>query len=377
MDEQCDGCDTCNSPRTALPTNQSPTDDSDVGPPGALWHIFLPEDMPTLRAFLTQITEEETGASVEPGSDPIHDQLFYLDQPLLDRLYAYAGVLPCTIIQFCGDAVFVPAGAAHQVRNLNSCIKAAVDFVSPEHLPQCFQLIEEFRRLSTNHQNHEDKLQVKNMLFHAVKDALSVLLLANDTMTSTSEERELEPDENTALFSIAQLFDPNQNMNDSGFFMNASLLNKEEMKKIDHANHFRSEHSTRSTMDHPIRGCLEHSSDSPVNRKSDRKKNSKSISNRGRTKGRPGRPKSMPTALLNSQDSPSYNEPKGSADSDSSHSSSQADHVAVQASGCIVEELRTSRPHSSPYHTTQTAVRCIDHCDQAIDQCSAQTDLPV
>ncbi|KAF5403754.1 Jumonji domain-containing protein 1 [Paragonimus heterotremus] len=359
------------------PTSQSPTDDSDIGPPGALWHIFLPEDMPTLRAFLTQITEEETGASVEPGSDPIHDQLFYLDQPLLDRLYAYAGVLPCTIIQFCGDAVFVPAGAAHQVRNLNSCIKAAVDFVSPEHLPQCFQLIEEFRRLSTNHQNHEDKLQVKNMLFHAVKDALSVLLLSNDTITSTSEQRDLKPDENTALFNIAQLFDPSRNMNDSEFFMNASLLNKEEMKKIDHANHFRSEHLTRSTMDHPIRGCLEHSSDLSTNRKSDRKKISKSMSNRGRTKGRPGRPKSLSTALLNSQDSPSYNEPKGSPDSDSSHSSSQADHVAVQASGSIVEELRTSRPHSSPYHTTQTAVRCIDHCDQAIDQCSAQTDLPV
>lgn len=92
--------------------------DSDAGPPGALWHIFLPEDMPVLRAFLTQITEEETGTSVEPGSDPIHDQLFYLDQPLLDRLYAYGGVHPCTVVQFCGDAVFVPAGAAHQVCSL-------------------------------------------------------------------------------------------------------------------------------------------------------------------------------------------------------------------------------------------------------------------
>ncbi|VDP88977.1 unnamed protein product [Echinostoma caproni] len=152
---------------------------TDCGPPGALWHIFLPEDMPALREFLIQITEEESGAPLEPGSDPIHDQLFYLDQPLLDRLYACMGVLPCTIVQFRGDAVFIPAGAAHQVRNLNSCIKAAVDFVSPEHLPQCFQLIEEFRRLSSTHQNHEDKLQVKNMLFHAVKDALSVLLTSD------------------------------------------------------------------------------------------------------------------------------------------------------------------------------------------------------
>ncbi|CAL8078522.1 unnamed protein product [Calicophoron daubneyi] len=149
----------------------------DVGPPGALWHIFLPGDMPALREFLTQVREEETGAPLEPGNDPIHDQLFYLDQPLLDRLYACTGVLPVTIVQFYGDAIFIPAGSAHQVRNLNSCIKAAVDFVSPEHLPQCFQLVEEFRRLSTTHQNREDKLQVKNMLYHGIKDALSVLLL--------------------------------------------------------------------------------------------------------------------------------------------------------------------------------------------------------
>lgn len=88
---------------------------TDCGPPGALWHIFLPEDMPILRDFLTQITEEENGAPLEPGSDPIHDQLFYLDQPLLDRLYTCTGVLPCTIVQFRGDAVFIPAGAAHQV----------------------------------------------------------------------------------------------------------------------------------------------------------------------------------------------------------------------------------------------------------------------
>lgn len=87
-----------------------------------------------------------------------------------------------------------------QVRNLNSCIKAAVDFVSPEHLPQCFQLIEEFRRLSNTHQNHEDKLQVKNMLFHAVKDALSVILTSDPPparlSSCKSHRRKLAPDEN-------------------------------------------------------------------------------------------------------------------------------------------------------------------------------------
>lgn len=80
-----------------------------------MWHIFLPEDSNGLREFLSRVSESETGTPVESGSDPIHDQLFYMDQSLLDRLYDCMGIQPCTIVQFHGDAVFIPAGAAHQV----------------------------------------------------------------------------------------------------------------------------------------------------------------------------------------------------------------------------------------------------------------------
>ena len=62
-----------------------------------------------------------------------------------------------------------------QVRNLNSCIKAAVDFVSPERVKYCLQTTDEFRNLSDRHANHEDKLQIKSVIYHAVKDCLSVL----------------------------------------------------------------------------------------------------------------------------------------------------------------------------------------------------------
>merc|ERR1712037_863241 len=74
-----------------------------------------------------------------------------------------------------GDVVFIPAGAPHQVRNVHNCIKIAEDFVTPENLEWCFMLTEEFRHLSDHHSNHEDKLQIKNILFHAVKDCLTVL----------------------------------------------------------------------------------------------------------------------------------------------------------------------------------------------------------
>ena len=61
------------------------------------------------------------------------------------------------------------------MRNIHNCIKVAEDFVSPENLEWCFYQTEEFRHLSDTHTNHEDKLQIKNILFHAVKDCLTVL----------------------------------------------------------------------------------------------------------------------------------------------------------------------------------------------------------
>lgn len=48
-----------------------------------------------------------------------------------------------------------------QVRNIHNCIKVAEDFVSPENLEWCFYQTEEFRHLTDNHTNHEDKLQIK------------------------------------------------------------------------------------------------------------------------------------------------------------------------------------------------------------------------
>jgi len=41
-----------------------------------------------------------------------------------------------------------------------SCIKVALDFVSPENVGECFRLTEEFRTLPINHKSTEDKLEV-------------------------------------------------------------------------------------------------------------------------------------------------------------------------------------------------------------------------
>ncbi|NXG44327.1 KDM3A demethylase, partial [Psilopogon haemacephalus] len=156
--------------------------------PGALWHIYAAKDTEKIREFLKKVAEEQ-GQENPVDHDPIHDQSWYLDRPLRKRLHQEYGVQGWAIVQFLGDVVFIPAGAPHQasprdaVHNLYSCIKVAEDFVSPEHVKHCFWLTQEFRYLSHTHTNHEDKLQVKNVIYHAVKDAVGILR-ANESSLS-------------------------------------------------------------------------------------------------------------------------------------------------------------------------------------------------
>ena len=75
-----------------------------------------------------------------------------------------------------------------QVRNIHNCIKIAEDFVSPENLEWCFYQTEEFRHLSDTHTNHEDKLQIKNILYHSVKECVNLL---STKKPDESQERNL------------------------------------------------------------------------------------------------------------------------------------------------------------------------------------------
>ncbi|XP_050072173.1 lysine-specific demethylase 3A [Anopheles maculipalpis] len=142
--------------------------------PGALWHIYHAQDADKIRALLNKI-ELERGGTIKPNHDPIHDQKWYLDRNMRKRLQQEYRVEGYAIVQCSGDAIFIPAGAPHQVRNLHNCIKVAEDFVSPENVSHCLKLTNEFRHLSRTHSNHEDKLQIKNIIYHTVKDAVSCI----------------------------------------------------------------------------------------------------------------------------------------------------------------------------------------------------------
>ncbi|KAI9441323.1 hypothetical protein H4582DRAFT_1848819 [Lactarius indigo] len=128
---------------------------------GARWDLYRAEDAPAIRQFLSERFK------LANGLDPIHSQQFYLDERLRVELYTKTGVRSHRVLQRQGEAVFIPAGCAHQVCNLSDCIKVAMDFVSPENIERCARLTEEFRAQNLERMWKEDVLQLQTMMWYA------------------------------------------------------------------------------------------------------------------------------------------------------------------------------------------------------------------
>ncbi|CBI23011.3 unnamed protein product, partial [Vitis vinifera] len=150
-------------------------DHSEVAYGGAVWDIFRRQDVPKLIEFLRKHQKEFrhiNNLPVDSVIHPIHDQTLYLTERHKKQLKEEYNVEPWTFEQYLGEAVFIPAGCPHQVRNRQSCIKVALDFVSPDNVQECIRLTEEFRLLPKDHRAKEDKLEVKKMALYAVNVAV-------------------------------------------------------------------------------------------------------------------------------------------------------------------------------------------------------------
>jgi lysine-specific demethylase 3 len=80
------------------------------GSPGvAAWDLFRAEDADRLRKFLKR------RFGVNGQHDPILSQQYYLDAALRKELHDDYGIKSHRVYQRPGDAVFIPAGCAHQV----------------------------------------------------------------------------------------------------------------------------------------------------------------------------------------------------------------------------------------------------------------------
>ncbi|WZZ41651.1 hypothetical protein YC2023_037910 [Brassica napus] len=103
---------------------------------------------------------------------PIHDQSIFVNESQKKQLKKEFDIEPWTFEQHLGEAVFIPSGCPHQARNIQSCIKVALDFVAPESVEEYLRLTQEIRRLPEDHRFSEDRLEIKKIVMHAASSAI-------------------------------------------------------------------------------------------------------------------------------------------------------------------------------------------------------------
>jgi lysine-specific demethylase 3 len=182
--------------------------------PGILWHVFHPSDADKIKDLLHKIVSKEKAdkrqqsrqaktpkkrpgrptSACDPDSsdesdnekldknfDVIQEESHYLDEEAIETLKKEDGVTPFVIAQCPGEAIMLPAGTPFQMKHILSCISLSSDFVSPEHISRSFYLTRQMRHLSEQQIPAEDKIQIKNLIYHSVKNALSTLDASSTT----------------------------------------------------------------------------------------------------------------------------------------------------------------------------------------------------
>eukprot|EP00884_Botryococcus_braunii_P006811 jgi/Botrbrau1/16130/Bobra.7_2s0089.1 len=156
---------------------------------GAEWVIFYRHQVPKVREFLEEHRSSflHKGKGIDPSTDVIYGQEMFLTAKHLQQLKKESGIEPFIFTQKAGEAVFIPAGCPHQVRNLRPNTKAALDFLIPGNASICMQQGEDRRKLVQKHRAqhpedavadllHADKLQVDTLVLSAALYAADVIV---------------------------------------------------------------------------------------------------------------------------------------------------------------------------------------------------------
>ncbi|GAX77805.1 hypothetical protein CEUSTIGMA_g5248.t1 [Chlamydomonas eustigma] len=167
------------------------------GGAGAVWDIWQASHVPHLRKYLKHHLSEFRHAGRVLSEDMVHDVIFdqccmvtsmHLDRmatgnwsnsaevltqdepptALITDLAAVPPFVPWHFEQHLHEAVFIPAGCPHQVRNLHSCLKVAVDFVPPESLESVSVLRDSMRECALKKRGNPLKPPVSSSLSDAL-----------------------------------------------------------------------------------------------------------------------------------------------------------------------------------------------------------------
>ncbi|WOK96107.1 hypothetical protein Cni_G04814 [Canna indica] len=140
---------------------------------GAIWDVFRRQDVPKLNEFLKIHWKNLTNDSQSTNlAMPLYDQAVYLNKDQKKMLKEQFRIEPWTFEQHVGEAVFVPAGCAFQVRNLQSSVQLVLDFLSPESLRESARMAEEIRCLPNNHEAKLRMWEVGKMSMYAASSAI-------------------------------------------------------------------------------------------------------------------------------------------------------------------------------------------------------------
>jgi lysine-specific demethylase 3 len=137
---------------------------------GSVWDVFRRQDISKLNEYLTANWEELAASS--QVKNPIYEQSIYLNKYHKRILKDQYGIEPWTFQQHIGEAVFVPAGCPFQVKNLQSTVQLALDFLSPESLGESARMAQEIRCLPNDHDAKLKMLEIGKISLYAASSAV-------------------------------------------------------------------------------------------------------------------------------------------------------------------------------------------------------------